>query len=399
MEPRHTATRRGATTIVTTADRATRPDVVDVVCLGESMVTFLPSPAGPPRRRALLRPRHRRRRVQRGLRARRRRAPVRWVSRVGADGFGDHLVEAIAAYGVDVSAVGRDPARPTGIYFRTARRPGHTRTRHDAKSSTTARGSAASAMSPGDRGPGGGADGGRILHLSGITAALSDDCLALMRELTARAPGRPLVSFDVNYRAGLWRDADGPRVLLDLARGADLVFVGEDEAEAPGACTGGLAPRAAGAGDAGRQARARRGRCAAPARRRRGRPTRGARREPAASTSARPARAADRLVEAAAPPPSSPPSASTSSRPSAPATPSPPGSSPPPCAASPYATGSGTATSWPPPPSPSPATSPHPPPATTPTGWPPWTTTRGGDFASAPAGRSRTGADEEVRTP
>ncbi|RRR85587.1 DUF3459 domain-containing protein [Streptomyces sp. RP5T] len=45
---------------------------------------------------------------------------VRWVSRVGADGFGDHLVETIGGYGVDVSAVGRDDSRPTGVYFRTA---------------------------------------------------------------------------------------------------------------------------------------------------------------------------------------------------------------------------------------------------------------------------------------
>jgi 2-dehydro-3-deoxygluconokinase len=72
---------------------------------------------------------------------------------------------------------------------------------------------------------------GRVLHLSGITAALSDGCLGLMRELTAPRPGRPLVSFDVNHRPGLWRDhPEGPRVLLDLARRADLVFVGDDEA-------------------------------------------------------------------------------------------------------------------------------------------------------------------------
>jgi 2-dehydro-3-deoxygluconokinase len=70
----------------------------------------------------------------------------------------------------------------------------------------------------------------RVLHLSGITAALSEDCLELLRELTAPRPGRPLVSFDVNFRPGLWRDADGPRVLLELARRADLVFVGDDEA-------------------------------------------------------------------------------------------------------------------------------------------------------------------------
>ncbi|WP_225799419.1 sugar kinase [Streptomyces sp. NK15101] len=151
---------------------------------------------------------------------------VRWVGRVGRDGFGDHLVDAIAAHGVDVGAVGRDPHRPTGVYFRT-----------DADRATDAHevvyyraGSAASAMSPATV-PYDSVAGARILHLTGITAALSADCLALMRELTAPRAGRPLVSFDVNHRAGLWRDGGASAVLLDLARRADIVFVGADEAE------------------------------------------------------------------------------------------------------------------------------------------------------------------------
>ncbi|MGW0418826.1 sugar kinase [Streptomyces sp. NPDC003015] len=159
---------------------------------------------------------------------------VRWVSRVGADGFGDHLIETIGGYGVDTSAVGRDASRPTGVYFRTA---GDRAT--DAHEVAYYRaGSAASAMSAAN------VDlsvvrAARVLHLSGITAALSSGCLELLRELTAPGADRPLVSFDVNHRAGLWRDTDGPRVLLELARRADLVFVGEDEAEEAWGVTGG----------------------------------------------------------------------------------------------------------------------------------------------------------------
>uniref|UniRef100_A0AAU2VGN3 Sugar kinase n=1 Tax=Streptomyces sp. NBC_00003 TaxID=2903608 RepID=A0AAU2VGN3_9ACTN len=200
---------------------------VDVVCLGESMITFLPARPGrladvPAFERTIGGAESN---VACALAAAGHTA--KWVSRVGSDGFGDHLVEAIGSYGVDVRAVRRDPVRPTGIYFRTAddrAADGHEVLYYRA-------GSAASAMSPATV-PYRDVWGGRILHLSGITAALSGDCLALMRDLVGRRPGRPLVSFDVNYRPGLWRDAAGPRVLLDLARGADIVFVGEDEAEA-----------------------------------------------------------------------------------------------------------------------------------------------------------------------
>ena len=200
------------------------PDV-DVVCLGESMVTFLPTRPGrladvPSFDRAiggaesnvactLARTGH----------------TARWISRVGADGFGDHLLAAIADCGVDVTHVRRDPLRPTGIYFRTAGdRAGDT---HEVAYYRA--GSAASAMTAAHLDPDA-IRSGRILHLSGITAALSADCLGLMRELTARRPGRPLLSFDVNYRPGLWREPSRAQALLDLARGADLVFVGDDEA-------------------------------------------------------------------------------------------------------------------------------------------------------------------------
>ncbi|WP_426365845.1 sugar kinase [Streptomyces sp. E-08] len=198
----------------------------DVVCLGESMVTFLPSRPGrladvPSFTRAIGGAESN---VACALAAAGHR--VRWVGRVGRDGFGDHLVSAIGAHGVDVTAVGRDPHRPTGVYFRT-----------DEDRATDAHevvyyraGSAASAMSPATVPYASVADA-RILHVTGITAALSADCLALMRELTSPRPGRPLVSFDVNHRAGLWRDGSASEVLLELARGADVVFVGADEAE------------------------------------------------------------------------------------------------------------------------------------------------------------------------
>ncbi|MEU6165706.1 sugar kinase [Streptomyces tanashiensis] len=198
----------------------------DVVCLGESMVTFLPSRPGrladvPSFTRAIGGAESN---VACSLAAAGHR--VRWVGRVGSDGFGDHLVDTIGGHGVDVTAVGRDPHRPTGVYFRT-----------DEDRATDAHevvyyraGSAASAMSPATV-PYDSVAGARILHLTGITAALSADCLALMRELTAPRPGRPLVSFDVNHRPGLWRDGSAPSVLLDLARRADVVFVGADEAE------------------------------------------------------------------------------------------------------------------------------------------------------------------------
>ncbi|WP_189931581.1 sugar kinase [Streptomyces sulfonofaciens] len=186
---------------------------------------------------------------------------AKWVGRVGADGFGQHLVERIASYGVDTGDVQYDPHRPTGIYFRTAGERALSRSapavpaRQGPPAAPFAEvvyyraGSAASAMSPANM-PGDVLRSGRILHLTGITAALSADCLALLDDLTAPGTGpggragghRPLLSFDVNYRVGLWRDAErAGTTLLGLGRRCDLVFVGEDEAEAAWGVTGGPA--------------------------------------------------------------------------------------------------------------------------------------------------------------
>ncbi|MEU0334709.1 sugar kinase [Streptomyces sp. NPDC006193] len=209
---------------------------MDVVTLGESMVTFLP---GRPGRLADVPSFHRsiggaESNVACALAAFGHTA--RWVGRIGADGFGDHLVERIAGYGVDVRAVRRDPGRPTGVYFRTAGdrgTGGHEVAYYRA-------GSAASAMSVRNVDPAA-VRAGRVLHLTGITAALSADCRDLLRALTRRHPGRPLVSFDVNHRPGLWRESGDAHILLELARDADIVFVGEDEAEEAWGLTGGPA--------------------------------------------------------------------------------------------------------------------------------------------------------------
>lgn len=149
---------------------------------------------------------------------------VGWASRVGADPFGDKIIDAVGQRGVDTRWVEGDLDRPTAIYFKD---PGAT-------ASTVyyyRRGSAAAAMTPAylDRLP---LAELRLLHLSGITPGLSDGCHATVAAAlqTMRAlPG--LVSFDVNYRPGVWSTEAAAPVITELARQADVVLVGRDEAE------------------------------------------------------------------------------------------------------------------------------------------------------------------------
>lgn len=145
-----------------------------------------------------------------------------WVSSVGDDALGDRLLQTLADRGVDARWVDRSSHAPTGVYFKD---PGNSVIYHRA-------GSAASQMGPSklDDLP---LHDVSIMHLTGITPALSHSCAELVDRAVALAhEAGALVSFDVNHRPALWRSLDEAAVTLrNLAERADLVFVGQDEAE------------------------------------------------------------------------------------------------------------------------------------------------------------------------
>ncbi|GAB3697262.1 sugar kinase [Mariniluteicoccus flavus] len=142
-----------------------------------------------------------------------------WASRVGADPLGARMREAIARWGVRVLAAD-DPTAPTGLMVKDP-----------APSGTSVRyyraGSAASRMSPGWLAGLGLTS--RLVHTTGVTSALSEDCRAMVASLPDAVPGA-VVSFDVNFRPRLWSASDAAPVLRAEAERADLLFVGRDEA-------------------------------------------------------------------------------------------------------------------------------------------------------------------------
>jgi 2-dehydro-3-deoxygluconokinase len=192
-----------------------------VVCVGETMAALVPDPVGPLALASGLALAVAGAESNVAMYLADHGVPVRWVSAVGADPFGARVVAEVGARGVDVTAVRTDPDRPTGLLVKD---PGPDGTRvHYYR-----RGSAASALGPGllaDPAVGDAA----LLHLTGITAALSPSCRRLLEDAL---DGPVPVSFDVNHRPALWPDGTAAAVLRVLADRADVVFVGLDEAQA-----------------------------------------------------------------------------------------------------------------------------------------------------------------------
>lgn len=145
-----------------------------------------------------------------------------WVSRLGDDPLGRFVEQSIAASGVGVEVV-RDAVRPTGVM--TVHASGSERRTAYYRSESAAR-----LLAPGDLRR---ASPARWVHVTGVTAALSPTAAELVEAIVVgRASGRARVSFDVNHRPALWARTDAAaRLLLRLARAADIVFVGSDEAE------------------------------------------------------------------------------------------------------------------------------------------------------------------------
>jgi 2-dehydro-3-deoxygluconokinase len=169
----------------------------DVVCLGETMAMVTPSPTRPLAEAQTFALSQGGAESNVAVWLARLGYPVSWCSRLGEDALGRRVLAEVAAAGVDISLVELDGGAPTGVYFKDPQ-PGATSVLYYRA------GSAAAGMDERD------ADRARarpvrLLHLTGITPALSDACArAVDHALTRAAELGVTVSFDVNYRAALW---------------------------------------------------------------------------------------------------------------------------------------------------------------------------------------------------
>ncbi len=151
---------------------------------------------------------------------------VSWISRLGRDPFGDMIEHGLAEEGVDVRRVQRDDAR-TGLFvkWRGAEERGVAYYRA---------GSAASRLCPDDV-PDEALEGVQLVHLTGITMAISETACELVVDLARRARARgATVLFDPNFRPALPDTAEAAAARQrDVLPFVDWYLTGEDEATAP----------------------------------------------------------------------------------------------------------------------------------------------------------------------
>ncbi|WP_327637033.1 sugar kinase [Kribbella sp. NBC_00482] len=148
---------------------------------------------------------------------------VTWLSAVGNDEPGRLIERTLRAENVGTRIRFSDDAFTGFIAFD---QPSHDITRV----SYHRRGSAASTLTPDETTAAVTATTPTLLHVTGITPALSDTARAatLAAVRTAFAAGTQ-VSLDVNYRARLWSRAEAATALRELLPHVHTVFASDDE--------------------------------------------------------------------------------------------------------------------------------------------------------------------------
>lgn len=148
-----------------------------------------------------------------------------WVGRVGDDAFGLGVLDTLRREDVDTRGVLVDPGGPTGLLVRDhhpERRIQVLYYRH---------GSAGSRLRPDD------VDEqylarARMLHVTGITPALSESCHQTVRSAVDTAQRHGVtVCLDPNLRLRLWSARRAAAILAPLVAGADIVLTGDREME------------------------------------------------------------------------------------------------------------------------------------------------------------------------
>lgn len=193
---------------------------VDIVSIGEAMIEFNQVRPGAPEflqgfggdtSNAI-------------IAAARQGARTAYFTRLGADEFGDRLMDLWRAETVAVGAVARDPDAPTAVYFVTHGPSGHA-------FSYLRAGSAASRMTPADL-PKALIRGARFLHVSGISQAISASaCDAVFAAIALARTAGAQVAYDSNLRLKLWPLARAREVIGETVANCDLFLPSLEDAE------------------------------------------------------------------------------------------------------------------------------------------------------------------------
>ncbi len=200
--------------------------MIDVTAIGEPLVQFNPLEEGPLKHAPLYEKHAAGSEANVVIGVSRLGFNTAYMTKLGRDEFSKFILSTLKGEGVDVSGIKQIDGKNCGVFFvqRGYPIPGRSDVIYYRSDS------AAKYFSPEDL------DGklisnSRILHVSGITPALSNSCREATLEAVriARRSGVK-ISFDTNYRRKLWTEAEARQTLIEISRDCDLLLTDPDDA-------------------------------------------------------------------------------------------------------------------------------------------------------------------------
>ena len=149
---------------------------------------------------------------------------VSYITRLGNDVFGSYIRDIINKEGILDDSISIDDSHSTGFYFKTKVEDGdpevHYFRRNSAASQLSCKDIEATDFS-----------GAKILHITGITAALSKESLeAVYLAIDKARENNMLITFDPNIRLQLWESKEYMiEVLNNIASKCDVILPGIKE--------------------------------------------------------------------------------------------------------------------------------------------------------------------------
>lgn len=149
-----------------------------------------------------------------------------WLSVLPRNPLGQRIAGELQRHGVDTSHVlwAEQPESRAGVYFLDSGVPPRPTQVMYHRSGSAVSGCDPDAIDPSL------VSGARLLHLTGITPALSSSCAEVCRRLIAQAQVATIpISFDVNYRALLWPPEQAALELEPICRAATILICGRTD--------------------------------------------------------------------------------------------------------------------------------------------------------------------------
>ena len=199
--------------------------VMDVISIGDGMITFNPNTKGPLRFVNQFERKIGGAELNVLIGCARLGLQAGWISRLGKDEFGRHIVNTVRGEGIDISEVKLEEGYPTSINFKEIQESGDGKTFYYRQKSPTE-------MLLPKQLPEVYIKNAKILHITGVFPAITANNRAvILRALEIAKTNNVKVSLDPNIRFKLWSEKEARSTLLTYLPYVDYLLAGREELE------------------------------------------------------------------------------------------------------------------------------------------------------------------------